>query len=77
MSRCQSCGAPIRWVITLDGARMPLDPDPHPRGNVVPELQGRDGQAPRAVVLAKPATDRPAWVSHFTTCRSAASHRRS
>lgn len=59
------------------GKQLPLDPDPHPRGNVVPEHQAAAGQEPRAVVLRKPPIDRPAWISHFATCPAADTHRRS
>ena len=31
---CQSCGQAVRWTVTVNGRRMPLDPLPHPRGNV-------------------------------------------
>lgn len=26
-SKCRSCGAPIEWVLTESGKRMPVDPD--------------------------------------------------
>jgi hypothetical protein len=58
------------------GKALPLDPDPHPNGNVVPEHQAAAGQEPRAVVLSAPPTDRPAWISHYVTCPHADSHRR-
>lgn len=31
---CHSCGQAVRWVVTVNGRRMPIDPLPHPRGNV-------------------------------------------
>lgn len=31
---CQSCGQPVRWGVTKDGARMPLDVAPAPLGSV-------------------------------------------
>ena len=34
-STCCGCGEPIRWVLTVDGARMPLNPVSAPEGNVV------------------------------------------
>jgi hypothetical protein len=38
MAGCRSCGAPIRWVVTEKGKRIPLDRDPQPDGNIVPVL---------------------------------------
>lgn len=73
---CRSCGARIRWVITSKGHRMPLDPNPHPQGNVVPQGQSITVLEPLAVVLPEPPTDRPAWRSHFATCPNAAKHRK-
>jgi hypothetical protein len=74
---CRSCGAPIRWVVTTSGKRMPLDPAPHVNGNVVP-LRDRleKGRDPIAMVLPHPPTDQPAWLSHFATCANATQHRR-
>lgn len=72
---CKSCGARIRWVITTAGKRMPLDPEPHPEGTIVPVFDpARD--RPVARVLPAPPTDRDAWRSHFATCPNADQHRR-
>lgn len=35
LQRCRSCQKAVRWVDTVAGRKMPLDPDPTPRGNVV------------------------------------------
>lgn len=75
---CRSCGAPIRWVVTAKGHRMPLDPQPHPEGNVIPQPASLPfATEPQAVVLPEPPTDQPAWRSHFATCPNATRHRRS
>lgn len=69
------CGRPIRWVLTVGGKRMPLDPDPAPDGNVVRTVV--EGSV-RARVLTGdelPAQD-PAWVPHHRTCPAAAQFRR-
>ena len=35
MARCRDCDAPVRFVATASGKRMPIDIDPTPTGNVV------------------------------------------
>jgi hypothetical protein len=75
MTECQSCHAPIRWVRTEKGKRMPLDADPCPDGNIVLV----DGVA--HVMKQEELGDmffRPGqrFKSHFATCAHAASHRR-
>ena len=75
VTTCSGCGATIRWVLTIGGARLPLDPDPHPDGNVVPvEVDGKR----RAKVLTGPEmpAQETAWRAHFTTCPKSAHFRR-
>lgn len=72
---CTGCSAPIRWVLTVGGKRMPLDPDPHPDGNVI--RVEHDGLI-RARVLTGdelPAQE-PAWRAHWVTCPASADFKR-
>lgn len=64
---CTSCGAPVRWVVTVTGRRIALDPDPHPGGNVIPTVEGGK---PRARVLtgAEMPAQTVAWRQHAATC---------
>jgi len=77
MSGCRSCPARVRWVLTETGARMPLNWDPDPAGNVV-RVTTDDG--PRARVLGPaelaklPAGRR--FMPHWATCPGAANHRK-
>lgn len=76
---CRSCGAPITWVITEKGHRMPLDRDPHPEGNIVPAtVTGPyDLVEVRARVLSGDELHgATAWRSHFVTCPNSARHRK-
>lgn len=80
MAECRSCGAPIRWVLTRTGKRIPLDRQPDPdRGNVRP-VEQYEGEV-RAHVLttvdaeAARADGELLWVAHFTTCPNADQHR--
>lgn len=70
------CGRHILWVVTLGDARMALDPEPAPDGNVVPvELPG--GVIRARVLAGHELTGDPAWVPHTRTCpNSAHFHRR-
>lgn len=81
-SQCRSCGAPVLWVETEKGKRMPLDQQPvlfpEPPGMFVLRA-GRDGDSPRVVAVAVPAgafEDEPNYRSHFATCPDAKGWRR-
>lgn len=72
LSNCKGCGAPIRWAVTTKHRSLPLDPDPHPEGNV--ELQDLEpGIAPVALVHKRGCapTDRPLYRTHFASCPKA------
>ncbi len=81
-ARCRSCTAPIVWARTRAGKSMPLDRDPVVDGNVT--VVGWDGavaaSTPIVVVGQLGLEDVPMsewrYVSHFSTCPDAASHRR-
>ncbi len=73
MTVCSKCKAPIVWVYTEAGKRMPLDPRPVTTGNVV-----YSGNGPDRVRVLKKADQgdlyllgRQRFVSHFSTCRFA------
>jgi len=70
---CRSCKAPVVWVRTRAGKRMPVDPEPVEGGNII--LSERDHATPLAVyVEADPGVMR--HVSHFATCPNADQHRK-
>jgi len=79
MSVCRSCHAPVLWVVTQAGKRMPLDAAPTDAGNVI-----RYGDAARVLTADEVAARRsprhvdpgPLYVSHFTSCPNAAQHRK-
>lgn len=71
MSACRSCGARVRWVKTVNGKPMPLDPQPSARGNIIVV----DGIA-KYVPVDDNATFGTRFVSHFATCPNAKSHRK-
>lgn len=78
-SKCRSCKAPVRWVMTTHNhRRAPMDPEPRADGNVwVDRIEG--GLPFVNVVLT--GSDVPAhvpirYVLHFTTCPDADTWRR-
>lgn len=87
MSKCKSCSASVIWArMALSGTPTPIDPAPHPNGNLV--TVDDDPRSPPALGLMRepkmrPATaqdlvaKRPLYKSHFATCPHAADWRRS
>lgn len=73
MTSCRACGAPIRWVRTLNEKPMPLDDEPNDEGNV--ELVNTPA-GPRARVLSAKERGQanlfaiPRWMPHHATCPS-------
>lgn len=67
--QCRSCNAEIWWATTLKNKAIPLDPNPHPNGNVV-IIDGK------AVVNPQEEHDGLRYVSHFYSCPNASAHRR-
>jgi hypothetical protein len=70
MSRCKSCGAPIRWVRTINGYPMPLDRDPSSSGRYY-TLDGAAYVCPEGQL----ACHGDLFQSHFATCPNAGEHR--
>lgn len=76
---CRYCHAPIRWGLTTPRGRfIPIDPDPHPDGNLI-YLTTADGdrvqtltREDRALVPASVARFRP----HAASCPVLAERRR-
>ena len=67
MTACRSCQKPILWAKTPSGRAMPLDADPVASGNVTLRSDG-------VAIVGTPGSG--TYVSHFSTCRAAAQHRR-
>ena len=78
MSRCKSCGAPIKWIKMKSGKTMPVDAKPitykcdlH-KGNLT--LITPDGKVAKG--FFDPGSDKIGYTSHFDTCPNAGKHRR-
>ena len=76
MSNCRTCGAAIRWARTEKDDAIPVDPEPHPEGNLILE-EDPESFMPRARVH-RPLFDKETTLhrSHFVTCPDAAKHRK-
>ena len=71
MNACRSCGAPVTWTVTDAGKRMPVDPEPHPDGNVLIAPPAQSWDPPRATVLGPleiQAATAALHRAHFVTC---------
>lgn len=67
---CSSCSEPVMWVKTeARGSQMPLDPKPHPKGNVVlVDIPQTKHKVARVIPPEKLPAEQPAYRSHFVTC---------
>jgi hypothetical protein len=70
VAHCKSCGAVIRWAVTENDKRIPLDAEPTSGGNLV--LVDGVARAPRIGEDDVPFLQ---YVSHFATCPQADEHR--
>ncbi|QOR55379.1 MAG: hypothetical protein SHS37scaffold145_30 [Phage 71_18] len=69
MTTCRRCPAPIRWVLTENGKRMPVDLDPSPQGNVRISREGVAHVLTKDELAAvDPEADELLYLSHFVTC---------
>jgi hypothetical protein len=65
---CGDCRQPVRWVITEEGRRIEIDPDPvDDDGNVVPVVVDGHTRA-RILTGAELPADGPAYRRHVSTC---------
>lgn len=69
-ARCRSCGAPVLWITTEKGKRMPVNAEPADGGNVIIDPTSGIGH----YVPKQPG--QLAHVSHFATCPESEKWRR-
>lgn len=63
-----TCGATIRWAVTREGRRLPLNPDPDPAGNVVIETNATGEIRARILTGPELPAQGEAWMPHWKTC---------
>ena len=67
MAVCKLCGMPITWANTVNGKKLPLDPDPHVNGTVF--LYGTEATVlGRADLKQARKEGTPLHVPHWKTC---------
>lgn len=80
VSQCRSCGASIRWVVSVKGARMPIDAEPDANGNLYLATRAVDGAWCASVTTGRQMhylrSIGRAYVSHHATCPQALQWRR-
>lgn len=67
-----NCSAMIRWAVTADGRRMPVDYAPDPAGNLVRVMVAKGDWRIRVLADGEdPGPDVLRWTSHYATCPDA------
>ena len=76
MPVCKGCGAEILWATTINGKKIPLDPEPDPlRGAVF--YDGVQAIVLRAAARKEAlAEGEPLYTAHWSTCARAAHYRK-
>lgn len=74
-AECSGCSAPMRWVLTVGGRRMPLNPEPHPAGNVVLR-DTKHGLRAEVLTGSQLPAQETAYRAHFVTCPRSSDYRR-
>lgn len=68
---CQRCAQPLGFVRTVAARSMPIDPVPHPMGNVVLVNHGQSRLVAEVLGLDELPTPRTSYRPHFATCPAA------
>jgi hypothetical protein len=68
MADCRRCKAPIRWVVTEHGKKIPLDREPVPEGNVVAVRLPDGGWVAHVLKKGEAWPDTEHYRPHFVTC---------
>lgn len=72
MSRCRSCSADIIWARTSRGKLMPINPQPHPNGNITLSDDQSAGDVLFGAKLAHAVGARlTLYRSHYANCPGA------
>lgn len=71
MAQCRSCGAEIRWAVTVkNGKHIPIDSAPVADGNLLIEFRN-GGYEARPATAEDVKLGRAVYRSHFVSCPQA------
>jgi len=74
---CRSCGAPMFWVTTAKGKKMPLDSEPVSNGAFVLDGDPLESGEQKVKHIGERSEYRgERFSSHFSTCPDADKHRK-
>ncbi|MFJ8804217.1 hypothetical protein [Streptomyces sp. NPDC102487] len=70
VTNCPSCHGPIRWALTVNGKRQPVNADPDDKGNLACYTDGTGTLRSRVLTMDRPALDHIEWraMPHVATC---------
>jgi hypothetical protein len=70
VSHCPSCFNRIRWAITVNGKRQPLNADPDERGNIAVYTDGTGTLRARVLTTERSTLEHHEWraMPHVATC---------
>jgi hypothetical protein len=71
LALCRSCTAPISWHLTAQQNLMPLDPTPHPGGNVRVDQDGIAHVVGSTIDLFDTTDDGTRYQPHWASCPQA------
>lgn len=72
VSRCDSCGQPVRWTVTARGRRQAVDAAPAADGNLAVYRDGVGTYRSRGLTADRPTVESYEWqaMPHAATCRA-------
>lgn len=79
MSKCRSCNAEIKWIKMASGKNMPVDPYLHSmiKGEGTDVIVTEDGHVIHGRFASyEEGANISGYISHFSTCPNAATHRK-
>ncbi|REE62161.1 hypothetical protein BX257_4774 [Streptomyces sp. 3212.3] len=77
VATCPSCHARIRWTITVNAKRQPINADPDAAGNLAVYRDGTGTLRSRVLTTERPTLEHAEWraMPHVATCTGPALRR--
>lgn len=71
MIPCRACKQPVKWVKTIHGKSMPVNPEPHPEGNLSLDDEGVVHVLTGVWLTMARDRGEKLFISHFAVCTKA------